>query len=1052
MAPGTPPSADGEAPGEGGNMKVGRRMRNLFAGRKKKAGPPGPPGADAVKTPAAAAAPVADGGPGGDPAADPPARRRSGEVDVPPPRRGSRGGGQGASPGWWGEGQGALAVSADDGLLNGSHGGGLLNGSHGGGLDQLLAQHQERQQAQPAAGQAQLPPVNQLVGGGLSPAPPSTWPMEALKGEMASRGDAASAKRGEQELLLRQKSYVDEAEMSGYTLTKEKLWKLCCTYLPRDVPSLQKSVVQHVEYTLARRRYKHDIESFYQATAHSVRDRLIERWTDTQQFVAARDAKRVYYLSMEFLIGRSLQMAMINLGLKDNYQQALLELGYDLEHLIDEEKDPALGNGGLGRLASCFLDSLGSLNFPAWGYGIRYKYGMFEQRFVQGKQAESPDYWLTRGNPWEVERLDVQYPVRMYGSVRPYVHKSDKDRTCFAWEGGEVVLAVAYDTPVPGYNTWNANNMRLWSSKPYSEFDLKSFNDGQYYAAIEQKERCESITSVLYPNDNVAMGKELRLRQQYFFVSATLQDILRRFKKHPRKWSQFPEKVAIQLNDTHPAIAIPELMRLLLDVQMLEWDEAWDVTRQTFAYTNHTILPEALEKWPVPLLEKMLPRHMQIIYEINHHFLKEVEAMWPGDTEKLNFMSMIEESDPKQVRMANLAIVGSHTINGVAEIHTNLIRTQLFQDFNRMFPDRFLNITNGVNHRRWILSANPSLTKLLRMWLKGDDWIQDLNQLAKLERLATNQELHNEWQMVRQFNKLRLALYVERECGVKIDCNALFDVQVKRIHEYKRQLLNILGVIHRYHSILTATPKERPYFVPRVIVFAGKAAPGYFMAKSIIQLILAVSNTINTDQRVGDLLKVVFIPNYNVSLAELIIPASDVSQHISTAGMEASGTSNMKFAMNGGLLLGTRDGANIEIARAIGGQNMFTFGATAEEADAIRSSLPYRQPTMDDQLAKVLSLISGGVFGEYEEAFKAILKSLEPQNDKYLVSHDFTSYLEAQAAVDNSFMNRKEWLQKSIRSTASMGWFSSDRTVKEYAEKVWRIEPQAFRPPYRIVS
>ena len=865
----------------------------------------------------------------------------------------------------------------------------------------------------------------------------------------------------------RQKDFIDESEMdrddvfglaarpsraSSIANRKDKLWKLSSSYLSNDVPSIQKSLVQHVEYTLARRRYKFDRGSFYQATAHSVRDRLIERWTDTQQFYASRDCKRTYYLSLEFLVGRSLGNAVSNLGLRGAYAEALRQLGYDLEDIMAQEKEPALGNGGLGRLASCFLDTLATLNYPAWGYGLRYKYGMFEQRLANGKQVEFPDYWLTHGNPWEVERLDVKYLVRLYGHVGTYTDETTEE-TRYRWEGGEVVVAVAYDTPIPGHGTYNTNNMRLWSSKPSHEFDLASFNAGDYYGAVEAKERCESITSVLYPSDDNDNGKVLRLKQQFFFVSATLQDVLRRYKKRlapGRTLKQFPKKVAIQLNDTHPSISIPELMRLLLDEEFLGWEEAWEICTETFGYTNHTILPEALEKWPVPMLEELLPRHMQIIFEINHRFLSEVDAQWPGDVQKLKHMSIIEEptdaQSKKMVRMAHLAVVGSHVVNGVAEIHTTLIKTRLFPDFDAMYPGKFLNVTNGVTPRRWILQANPAMSGIFTSIL-GPGWVNDLRRLKTLGPFATDPSFQQQWSSAKLANKKRLASWIAKHLSIDVMTNAIFDIQVKRIHEYKRQLMNVLSIVHRYAVIASSSARDRARITPRVCILAGKAAPGYDVAKKIIQLACGVAKVVNNDVRCAGRLQVVFIPNFNVSLAELIIPASDISQHISTAGMEASGTGNMKFVMNGGLIVGTLDGANIEIAREVGEENLFSFGATANEVAALRASMHTRSPSTDERLARVIRMIRSGVFGDPEDS-AALMDALEPQRDYYLIGHDFPSYLEALDRADLAYANARGWAAKTIRAAANMWAFSSDRTIKEYAQKVWGVEPSPFKPPH----
>lgn len=707
---------------------------------------------------------------------------------------------------------------------------------------------------------------------------------------------------------------------------------------------------------------------------------------------------------------------------------------------------------------------------------FRYKYGMLEQKLVDNCQVECPDYWLARGNPWEVERLDVQYPVRFYGRVRCFTNLDNVQ--IFKWEGGEVTMAVAYDTPIPGFRTYNTNNMRLWSSRPSSEFDLESFNrSGNYFSAIEDKERSESISSVLYPNDTTTAGKELRLKQQFFFVSATLQDVLRRYKKHkPARTLDLgllPTKVAIQLNDTHPAIAVAELMRLLLDAELLSWDKSWDITTRVFSYTNHTILPEALEKWEVGMMQNLLPRHMQIIYELNHRFLEVVRSRYPDDEHRLSEMSIIEEGEPKLVRMGHLAVIGSHTVNGVAEVHTSLVKSTLFRYFYEMWPEKFQNKTNGVTPRRWLLIANPSLANVVTEWLGGDDgWISDLSRISVLARYAGDRRLQEQWRASRRANKLRLAEYVKRTCGIHLDIDALFDVHVKRIHEYKRQLLNIIGVVHRYTRIKEAVARGRDAdILPRVVIFAGKAPPGYKAAKDIIHLICCVADHINSDDDIKGLLKVVFMPNYNVSLAELIIPASDVSQHISTAGTEASGTSNMKFAMQGCSLLVTYDGANIEIAQAIdaadanvasataeshangngattangsaqsSGSNVFFFGASVEEVASHRSSLPFRSPPVDDDFRRVIEyLVTSKDFGP-PGAHAPLLESISGSNDNFLVAHDFASYLDAQRRVDELYRYEEEWLRRSIICASAMGRFSSDRTVQEYARDIWKIEP-----------
>lgn len=827
---------------------------------------------------------------------------------------------------------------------------------------------------------------------------------------------------------------------------REELWKLMSTYIGKDVPTIQRQIVNHVEYTLARTRYNFDNYAGYQATALSVRDRLIESWNDTQQYFTLKNVKRVYYLSLEYLMGRSLQNALINLGLHDAYSEALRGLGHTLEDFYDEERDAALGNGGLGRLAACFMDSLATMDYPAWGYGIRYTYGMFQQQIIDGYQAEFPDYWLTFGNPWDIERLDVFYPVQFYGKVVQFTDSLGYTR--FRWDGGETVFAVAYDTPIPGYDTYNTINIRLWSSKPSKEFDLASFNEGDYYKAIEDKQRSENITSVLYPNDNTYRGKELRLKQQYFFSSATLRDIIRRFKKTGRPLTEIPNKVAIQLNDTHPTISIAEMMRILVDEDLMSWDEAWEIATNVFAFTNHTVLPEALEKWSVDLIEKLLPRHMQIIYEINWRFLQQVEQRFPDDTARLARMSIIEESRPKMVRMSHLAIVASHTINGVAEIHSNIIKQRIFSDFYEMWPKKFQNKTNGVTPRRWMMLANPGLSNLLTQWTESDEWAKNMYLLERLLDHSSNPQLQIQWSAIKKQNKQRLANYVNRVCKVQVSANAIFDVQVKRIHEYKRQFLNILGVIARYNYIKGLPKEERKNVVPRVVFFGGKAAPGYAQAKRVIKLINSVGDVINKDPDTCDYLKVVFIPNYNVSLAQIIIPASDLSQHISTAGTEASGTSNMKFAMNGCLIIGTLDGANVEIREEITEDNIFIFGAEAHEVDGARQLLRSGNFTIDPRLTQVIEQVRAGKFGT-PDTFEPLMNSLRPEHDFYLVTYDFPSYMDTQFLVDKAYKDQKRWVKMSIESTARMGKFSSDRTIFEYATEVWHVEPCPRPDPYK---
>jgi len=833
-------------------------------------------------------------------------------------------------------------------------------------------------------------------------------------------------------LRVRSTSFSPDKERSEF------LYNLMDKSIKNDVLSIQESIVNHVEYTIARSRYSFDDFEAYQATAYSVRDRLIESWNDTQTFFRQKDPKRVYYLSMEFLTGRTLLNSLYNLGVKDAYNRALTELGYDLEALVIKERDAALGNGGLGRLAACFLDSMATLSLPAWGYGIRYQYGMFRQSMSDGFQREAPDYWLTFGNPWEIIRPNVTYPVKFYG----HVSVQEKDgKTEFKWVPGEQVEAVAYDNPIPGWNTNNVNNLRLWSAKPMREFDLESFHTGDYVSAILSKQRAETLSAVLYPDDRTYQGKELRLKQQHFLVSATLQDILRRYKRDHTTFDEFPNKVALQLNDTHPVIGIPELMRLLIDEQGLGWTDSWDITTKVYAFTNHTVLPEALEKWPVDLVEKLLPRHMQIIYDINWRFLQELRGRFGEDYARMARMSIIEEGDYKTVRMAHLALVCCHTVNGVAAIHSELIKTTIFKEFYDIMPQKFQNKTNGVTQRRWLSFCNPRLGEIITEALGTDAWIGQLDLISGLREFADDEEFQAKWRAAKQANKKRLATTIHQLCGVEVSPNALFDIQVKRIHEYKRQLLNVLGVIYRYKTIKAMTAEEKKAVVPRVVAIGGKAAPGYEMAKGIIKLVNAVSDVVNADPEVGDLLKMVFLPDYNVSLAEVVVPGSDLSQHISTAGTEASGTSNMKFAMNGCLILGTMDGANVELAEEIGEQNMFIFGLTADKVPSQRAIRHTQR--VDERFYEVLDMISSGYFG-WADFFTPIVDAIsgvQQGSDYYLLGSDFEEYLDAQERVDEIYKQQEIWTRMSILSTAGTAKFSSDRTIKEYAAEIWDVKP-----------
>ncbi|KAJ5826875.1 Phosphorylase [Penicillium robsamsonii] len=801
----------------------------------------------------------------------------------------------------------------------------------------------------------------------------------------------------------------------------------------------EKDLVRHIETTLARSMYNCDELAAYSGTALAFRDRLIIEWNKTQQRQTFKDQKRVYYLSLEFLMGRTLDNAMLNVGLKDTARDGLNDLGFRIEDVINQEHDAALGNGGLGRLAACFLDSMATLNYPAWGYGLRYRYGIFKQEIVNGYQVEVPDYWLDN-NPWEFPRHEITVDIQFYGNVKKYQDESGK--IAHSWEDGEIVRAIAYDVPIPGYGTKTTNNLRLWSSKASSgEFDFQKFNAGDYESAVADQQRAETISAVLYPNDNLERGKELRLKQQYFWCAASLFDIVRRFKKTKRAWGEFPDQIAIQLNDTHPTLAIVELQRILIDKEGLEWDEAWQIVTKTFGYTNHTVLPEALEKWSVPLMQNLLPRHLQIIYEINLFFLQSVEKRFPNDREILSRVSIIEESHPKMVRMAYLAIIGSHKVNGVAELHSDLLKTTLFKDFVKIYgPDRFTNVTNGITPRRWLHQANPRLSALIAEKLGSYDFLKDLTLLDKIEAFVDDKAFREEWAVIKRENKLRLAEHIKATTGYDVNPNALFDVQVKRIHEYKRQQLNIFGVIHRYLSIKAMSADEKKKVVPRVSIFGGKAAPGYWMAKTIIHLINKVADVVNKDPEIGDLLKVIFIADYNVSKAEIICPASDISEHISTAGTEGSGTSNMKFVLNGGLIIGTCDGANIEITREIGEQNIFLFGNLAEDVEDLRHRHFYGDFKLDPQLERVFDAIKDNMFGDKAD-FSALTSSIDEHGDYYLVSDDFNSYVTTHEMVDEAFQNQEEWLAKSITSVARMGFFSMDRVTNEYADSIWNVEP-----------
>lgn len=802
---------------------------------------------------------------------------------------------------------------------------------------------------------------------------------------------------------------------------------------------IRRSLCWHVCYSLGKPGddlCKHDT---FTAVALTVRNRILDLMLETEKRYQQQDAKRLYYLSLEYLIGRSLTNNLINLGLYDLFRDALLEQGIDLEELEEYESDAALGNGGLGRLAACFLDSLATMDMPGYGYGINYEYGVFKQEIHHGYQHEKPDKWLKGMSPWLIERYDERCLVPVYGRIEHTVDSNGHYQP--RWTDWKLIVGVPYDMPIVGYGGKTVNVLRLFSARSYHEFDMQIFNSGDYISAVEQKIASETISKVLYPSDSVAAGKELRLTQEYFLVACALRDVVRRYTKQHETFDAFPQKAAIQLNDTHPALAIAELMRILVDENRLPWEQAWQITEQTFGYTNHTLLPEALEKWPVDLFERLLPRHLQIIYEINRRFLEHVAWLYPGDREKLRRVSIIEEGEQKQVRMAHLAIIGSHSVNGVSELHSRLITTSLVPDFYEMFPHKFSNKTNGVTPRRWIKQANPRLSQLLDATI-GEGWITDLQRLRALEPYAEDAEFQHQFRQVKQINKLRLAHLIRETTGISVPPDSLFDVQVKRIHEYKRQLLNVLHIIYTYLRLVE--DHEFPS-VPRTFVFAGKAAPGYWAAKNIIKLINNVASVVNHDHRARDYLHVVFLPDYRVSLAEVIIPGADLSEQISTAGMEASGTSCMKFAMNGALTIGTLDGANIEIREEVGEENIYIFGHTAEQIREMRQQGSYAPRALYEShpdIRRVMDTFLSDLFCPHEPGlFRWIFDSLVHQGDYYFHLADLPSYIQAQELASQEYQQPEIWTRKAILNVARMGKFSSDRTVSEYARDVWHIRP-----------
>ncbi len=800
-----------------------------------------------------------------------------------------------------------------------------------------------------------------------------------------------------------------------------------------SVEALKHSIAYKLMFIIGKDPAIANKHEWLNATLFAVRDRMVERWLRSNRAQLSQEVRQVYYLSMEFLIGRTLSNALLSLGIYDDVSSALAEMGLDLEELIDEENDPGLGNGGLGRLAACFLDSLAALGLPGRGYGIRYDYGMFKQNIVDGRQKESPDYWLEYGNPWEFERHNTRYKVRFGGRIQ---QEGKKTR----WIETEEIIAEAYDQIIPGFDTDATNTLRLWSAQASSEINLGKFNQGDYFAAVEDKNHSENVSRVLYPDDSTYSGRELRLRQEYFLVSATVQDILSRHYMLHKTYDNLADKIAIHLNDTHPVLSIPELMRLLIDEHKFSWDEAFEVTCQVFSYTNHTLMSEALETWPVDMLGKILPRHLQIIFEINDYFLKTLQEQYPNDTDLLSRTSIIDESNGRRVRMAWLAVVVSHKVNGVSELHSRLMVESLFAEFAKIFPMRFINVTNGVTPRRWLALANPPLSKVLDEHI-GRTWRTDLSQLDELKQHIDYPMVNQAVRQAKFENKQRLASYIAQQLNVVVNPKALFDVQIKRIHEYKRQLMNVLHVITRYNRIKADLQAE---WVPRVNIFAGKAASAYYMAKHIIHLINDVVAVINNDPQIGDKLKVVFIPNYSVSLAQLIIPAADLSEQISLAGTEASGTSNMKFALNGALTIGTLDGANVEMQEHVGEENIFIFGNTAEEVEELRRSgyKPREYYEQDEELHQALTQIGTGVFSPAEPGrYRDLLDSLINFGDHYQVLADYRSYVDCQDRVDELYQNPEEWAYKAMLNIANMGYFSSDRTIQEYAKYIWHIDP-----------
>ncbi len=804
-----------------------------------------------------------------------------------------------------------------------------------------------------------------------------------------------------------------------------------------SIQGLKKLIQAHLKFTLARDRTTASKRDWWLATSKAVQSIIIERMIATQAEHHQKNTKRLYYLSLEFLMGRLFSNSLYNAGVFDTIEHALNELGLDVETLRTEEYDMGLGNGGLGRLAACFLDSLATLDLPAIGYGIHYQYGLFKQEFRNGHQVELPDAWLDYGTPWEIVRPEHKTEVHLYGHVENVF--DDRGNYVPRWTGTKKLIGIPYDIPIPGYGTNTVNYLRLWESKASAEFDFEAFNRGGYLEAVQEKSMGETVSKVLYPNDKTESGKELRLVQQYFFVACSLRDIFRRFRKENEDLTELPEKVVVQLNDTHPAIAIVELQRILHDEYGMAWEKAWGIVTRTFAYTNHTLLPEALEKWSVPLFHKVLPRHLQLILEINKRFLEQVEAHWPGDVEKKRKLSIIEEGHVQMVRMGNLSVVGSFSVNGVAALHTQLVKSDLFPEFDAFFPGKLNNKTNGITPRRWLLSCNPGLSNLITSKI-GPGWERDLDKLRGLEAFADDAQFQADFMAVKHANKVNLARLIKHHTDVDVNPAALFDVQIKRLHEYKRQHLNLLHILALYRRLLQNPSLD---MAPRVFIFAAKAAPGYDMAKCIIKAINSVGATINADPRIEGKLKVVFLPNYRVSLAQRIVPAADLSEQISTAGKEASGTGNMKLSLNGALTIGTLDGANVEIREEVGDENFFIFGMTVEEVAALwkRGFRPGEFLEKDEELRTVVDWVGSNYFTPNEPGCLNMLRDNLIHSDPFMCLPDFRSYSDCHLKVDAAFRDRAKWARMAILNTARMGKFSSDRTILEYAKDIWKLDP-----------